>query len=156
MGDMIHLPKISIVNPNVRTEISLQRFAVQFGQAQKWLGFRVLEDCKPHMPLLTGSMQQRSYVEPDGSAVVFPGPYARMQYMGVAMVDRETGRGPMMIPQGAGGDYVFRFRKGAKLVATDRPLHYSSPTAEAKWFEVAKDLNGDYWIKEVKRIGGGG
>ncbi len=36
--------------------------------------------------------------------------YARYLYMGIKMVDRETGKGPALIP-----DVGFRFRKGAKL-----------------------------------------
>ena len=102
------------------------------------------------MPLLTGSMQQRSYVDDGGRMVVFPGPYARYQYEGKVMVDSVTGKGPMWIPT-----IGYRFHKGAKLSPTDRKLTYSQPNATDHWFDAAKSANGGYWVAEVKRIAGG-
>lgn len=142
MAEMQHFPNISFVSGNIRCEINLDRFSKQFAKAQQWLGDRVLEDCKPLMPLLTGSQQQRSYVEDGGKRVVFPGPYGRFQYGGLVMVDPDTGS-PWA-------------RKGAKKVLTDRPLQYSNPQATDHWFDTAKARNGDYWIAGVKQRGGGG
>lgn len=119
--------------------------------AQAWLSDRVLEDCRLCMPHLTGSLQQRSHKEDGGKKIVFPGPYARYLYHGKVMVDSETGKGPRKIPTGP-GEYVLRFRKGAKLVPTDRPLKYSNPQAVPKWFEHAKNLYGQFWIEGVKKI----
>lgn len=65
-----------------------------------------------------------------------------------------TGKGPRKIPTGP-GEYILRFRKGAKLVATDRPLKYSNPQAVPQWFEHAKRQNKQFWIDGVKeKIGG--
>ena len=119
---------------------------------------QVLADCKPFMPMETGSQIQRSYVDEGGKRVVFPGPYARYLYEGKVMVDSETGKGPMKIPDGSGG-YLLRFRKGATLKPTSRPLNYSTtanPQATDHWFDAAKAANQDYWLEQVKRIGGGG
>ena len=70
------------------------------------------------------------------------------------MVDSVTGKGPRKIPTGP-GEYILRFRKGAKLVATDRPLKYSNPQAVSQWFERAKQQNKQLWIDGVKeKIGG--
>ena len=70
------------------------------------------------------------------------------------MVDKDTKKGPRKIPTEAGG-YVLRFRKGAKLVATDRPLKYSNPQAVPEWFEHAKRQYGQFWIEGVaEKIGG--
>ena len=74
------------------------------------------------------------------------------------MVDSETGQGPKKRPDGSGG-YQQRFRKGATLVPTDRPLNYSTtanPQAGDHWFDAAKAANQDYWLERVKHIGGGG
>lgn len=142
MAEMQHFPNISYVESGFRVEISLNRFSRQFTEAQQWLGDRVLEDCKAVMPLLTGSMQQRSHTENGGREVVFPGPYARFQYGGKVMVDSVTGS-PWA-------------RRGAKKVLTDRPLHYTNPQATARWFDTAKARNGEYWIAGARRIGGGG
>lgn len=142
MAEMQHFQKISFVNGNVRVSISLDRFAQQFADAQAWLGEQVLQDCKPFMPLLTGSLQQRSHMEREGREVVFPGPYGRFQYGGKVMVDQETGS-PWARP-------------GAVKVLTDRPLHYSRPEATDHWFDAAKAQYGELWVSEVKRIAGGG
>ena len=75
-------------------------------------------------------------------------------YGGKVMVDSVTGKGPRKIPTGP-GEYILRFRKGAKLVATDRPLKYSNPQAVPQWFEHAKRQNKQFWIDGVKeKIGG--
>lgn len=151
MPDMFHFPYISYVSGGLRVEIDLRPYGERFAQAQQWLGDRVLEDCKACMPLLTGSLQQRSHTEDGGRRVVFPGPYARYQYMGKVMVDSKTGKGPRKIPTEAGG-YVLRFRKGAELEATDKPLKYSNPQAKAKWFEHAKQQNKQFWMEGVAEI----
>lgn len=142
MSQMFHFPFISYVDGGLRVEINLDRFARQFEEAQLWLGHTVLEDCKPYMPLRTGSMQQRSKVNYGGTQVEFPGPYARFQYGGKVMVDPVT-NSPWA-------------RKGAKKVLTDRPLTYSQPMATSHWFDTAKAAHGEYWISEVKRKAGGG
>jgi len=133
---------IRYVSGAMTVDIRLDRFSRQFTRAQQQLGWMVLNDCKLYMPTRTGSMQQRSRVENGGRRVVFPGPYASFQYGGVVMVDPVTGS-PWARP-------------GAKKVLTDRPLKYGSPTATARWYETAKARHGETWIRETKRIGGGG
>lgn len=142
MSEIFHFPSISYVAGNIKVEISFDRFSKQFQEAQEWLGHTVLEDCKPYMPLRTGSMQQRSKVNYGGAQVEFPGPYARFQYGGKVMVDPVT-NSPWA-------------RKGAKKVLTDRPLTYSQPMATSHWFDTAKAAHGEYWKSEVKRKAGGG
>ncbi|MDO4381290.1 MAG: hypothetical protein Q4D20_10500, partial [Clostridia bacterium] len=115
---------------------------------------RVLEDCKPIMPLLTGSLQQRSHTESGGRFVVFPGLYSRYLYYGKKMVDSATGKGPRKI-ETSPGEYIFRYPKGSKLMATDIPLKYSRAEAVPEWFEVAKKKNLQYWTDGVARIVGG-
>ena len=142
MSEIFHFPYISYMSGDLKIEIRFDRFSRQFTEAQAWLGATVLEDSKPYMPHRTGSMQQRSKVNYGGSEVEFPGPYARFQYGGVVMVDPET-NSPWA-------------RLGAKKVATDRPLTYSSPTATDHWFDTAKANHGEYWLAETKRKAGGG
>ena len=162
---MSGLPKISYSDGGVHVTVDLRALDQRMREAQQWLGDRVLEDCKACMPMSTGAMQQlsrsesqplvdRSCVRDGGKQVVFPGPYARYQYGGKVMVDSVTGKDPRKIPTGP-GEYILRFRKGAKLVATDRPLKYSNPQAVPQWFEHAKRQNKQFWIDGVKeKIGG--
>lgn len=140
--NMFHFPNFSYVDANFKADINLDRFSRQFTEAQQWLGDRVLEDCKPFMPHLTGGLQQRSHTEEGGRKVVFPGPYGRFQYGGKVMVDPETGS-PWA-------------RKGVKKVLTDRPLKYSNPQATDHWFDSAKAQHGEYWVAGVKERAGGG
>lgn len=134
--------------------VDIQAFKARVREAQQWLGDRVLEDCKACMPLQTGSLQQRSHAEDGGERVVFPGPYARYLYYRKVMVDSATGKGPRKIPTGP-GEYVLRFRKGAKLIATNRALKYSDPQAVPEWFEHAKRKYEQLWIDGVNEIIGG-
>lgn len=140
--NMFHFPNLSYVDADFKANINLDRFSRQFTEAQQWLGDRVLEDCKPFMPHLTGGLQQRSHTEEGGRKVVFPGPYGRFQYGGKVMVDPETGS-PWA-------------RKGVKKVLTDRPLKYSNPQATDHWFDSAKAQHGEYWLAGVKERAGGG
>lgn len=138
---MSKLPDIRYSDGNVHIKIDLSVFDERAVRAQQWLGDRVLEDCKPIMPLLTGSLQQRSHSESNGKKVVFPGPYARYLYYGKVMVDPDTGS--------------TWAREGAEKILTDRPLTYSRAEAVPYWFEVAKKNHLQYWTDGVKRILGG-
>ena len=151
MSNMVHFHNISIVRGSIQINISMERLEKNCEAAQWWLGEQVLQGCRALMPLLTGSLQQRSRVEDGGRRVVFPGPYARYLYMGRVMVDSVTGKGPRKIPIGP-GEYVLRFRKGAKLKPTGRRLTYSNPEAVDHWFDEAKARNLPHWLRGVENI----
>ena len=151
MADLIHFPKISIEKSGIRAEIDLRKYGRNIAKAQWFLGETVLASSRAYMPMRTGGLQQRSHTEAKGRRVVFPGPFARMLYMGKKMVDSETGRGPRKIPTGP-NEYVLRFRKGAKLKATAQDLKYSRPEARPRWFEYAKTQHLKEWVQAVKRI----
>lgn len=142
MADTFHFPYISFVAGGLRVDIDLRPYEERHRRAQEWLGDRVLEDNRSVMPLLTGSLQQRSSVKYGGRRVEHPGPYARFQYGGLVMVDPDTGS-PWARP-------------GVKKVLTDRPLSYSNPQATDHWFDTSKARYGASWIEGVKRIIGGG
>lgn len=146
------LGKVSYVEGNITVNIDLSEYPHRFKCAQQRLGEMVLESCKPFMPFLTGSLQQRSTVDNGGREVVFPGPYGRYQYGGRVMVDSVTGKGPAMIHDKYGMEVGLRFRKGAVLVATDRPLTYTRQGAQAEWFQPAKDKDMQMWIGECEKI----
>ena len=139
--EMHHFTSVSYVDGNIRVGLNMKSTYDKYKEAQLWLGNQVLHDCKSLMPLLTGSLQQRSYVSDDGTEVIFPGPYGRFQYGGLVMVDPVTGS-PWARP-------------GVKKILTDRPLTYSRAEATDHWFDTAKAQYGDAWIQGVKdRVGG--
>ena len=140
----------------VDVNIDLSAYPERFSRAQQRLGEMVLASSKVFMPLLTGSLQQRSYVDDGGRKVVFPGPYGRYQYGGRVMVDSVTGKGPALIHDRNGVEVGLRFRKGATLGQTERRLTYSQPSAQAEWFIPAKDKDLPAWVAECDRIIKGG
>lgn len=151
-SQIVHFGGSSLVYGHIRVDLDIGKYGKRAELAQWWLGEQVLQDSRAVMPLRTGSLHHRSHTEDGGRRVVFPGPYARYLYMGFVMVDSETGKGPRKIPVGPGGDYILRFRKGAKLVPTNRRLNYSREEATDHWFDEAKDRNLTSWKQGVARI----
>ena len=115
-------------------------------RAEHVLAEQIKKDTQPFVPMLTGSLTQRTRV--DGSAVIYPGPYARFLYYGKVMVDPNTG-----------STYA---PKGGTKVVTDRNLEFNQtmhPQAQAHWGEASKAQNLDKWVrvadKAVKKFGTG-
>lgn len=155
MGRKRHLKGFSIVHADMKVHVNMNRINRNLDRAQFWLDNQIMEDMSPLMPMNEGNFinatkaKSRSLA---GSGVVVAGigPMGRYLYEGKVMVDKETGKGPRNIP-GVG----LRFRKGAKLVETNRPLTYSNPSARPEWFEVAKKKHVKEWVDGVKEKVGG-
>lgn len=144
-------------------QINLSRFEKQYSRAQYELDSMVMTSMIPYMPKETGvfiNMTQGMSQAVAGSGIVVAAapPMGRYLYEGKKMVDSVTGKGPAKIPIGP-GEYILRYRKGAKLQATDEPLQYSThanPDATDHWFDAAKKADGEEWIKKTKGLAGGG
>lgn len=155
-----HFKSFSIVKGDVKVNIDLSRFQGQYREAQYALDSAVMASMTQYMPMDTSALidntkAMSASLAGTGTVVAAAPPYGRMQYEGKVMVDSVTGKGPMKVSTGP-GEYVWRYRKGAKLVASDRPLKYSNPKATPHWFDTAKENHGDKWVKVVKKIAGGG
>lgn len=151
-----HFPGFSVIEGDIKVDVSLNRFEKRFQEAQFWLDSQVMTDMVPYMPFRNGTFIQETRAQSaaiagSGKVVAGAGPQGRYLYYGKVMVDKETGKGPMNIP-GVG----LRFKRGAELVVTDRPLNYGNPKATPEWFETAKKKYGNRWIKGVKKRAGGG
>lgn len=133
----------------VAVNIDLSWMARNIPDTQAWLGEQVLQSSRAFMPFVEGTLRQRSHTAEEGRKVIFPGPSSRFLYMGVAMVDSKTGRGPFRI-EVSPGEFIFRFRKGATLRPTTRKLNYSSSEACDHWFEAAKARDKDAWVRGAK------
>jgi len=141
---------IFTVQNNVSSEMAA-RLANRADKAAHILAQQVQKDTAPYVPMLTGSLNLRTKVV--GDTVIYPGPYARYLYYGKVMVDAATGKGPMRIVDDLGNEYI-RFRKGATLVPTDRPLQYTKdfhPKAGPAWFERSKADNLPKWLRVAER-----
>ena len=147
---------------SIDANIDLGRIERNIEKAQYFLDSQVMTDMVPYMPMQTGNFIQRTRamsaaIAGSGKVVAAAPPMGRYLYMGKVMVDSETGKGPARI-EVSPGEYIFRFRKGAKLVATDRDLKFSkaaNPKVQKQWFDAAKRAHGKEWVKQVKKIAGG-
>lgn len=158
-----HFKKYSIVKGDIQIKLDMSRFDKQFRQAQYQLDGNVMNSMVPFMPFENGDFIKvtraaSAAIQGSGEVYAAYGPQGRYLYEGKVMVDKDTGKGPMKIPTGP-SEYVLRFRKGSKLIATDRPLRYTkthNPAVTNHWFDAAKEKDGKEWIKRVKKTAGGG
>ena len=144
---MISKTHYNYSKPNVEMRINLSRFEKQFEDAQFVFDSTVMKDMKPYMPHQTGTFinitsAQSASLAGSGTVVAAAAPMGRFLYEGKVMVDPLTGS-PFARP-------------GAKKVVTDRDLKYSNPKATPHWFDTAKENHGKSWVREVKKIAGGG
>lgn len=150
-------------NITAEMTINLGRFDKQYGKAQYELDSMIMTDMIPYMPMQTGQFinvtrAMSAAIAGSGKVVAAAPPFGRYLYEGKVMVDAQTGKGPAKISTGP-GEYVLRFRKGAKLKATDIPLQYfkgAHPKAQSHWFDAAKAENAKKWVKKTKQTAGGG
>lgn len=157
-----HLKNISVVGENVKIEIDLTKFSERIKKAQFELDGDVMNSMIPFMPMITGQfvdVTRAASAAMQGTGKVYAafGPQGRYLYEGKVMVNAKTGKGPMKIPTGP-GEYVLRFPKGSKLVATNRPLRYTNtahPEVTDHWFDAAKKRDLSKWLKKAREIIGG-
>ena len=141
-----HFKGFTLESANMRVKFDPKRLNQNVDRAQFALDSRIMNDMIPYMPMTTGTLIQVTCAKSAATAgtgivCAAAGPYGRFPYYGKVMVDPLT-NSPWA-------------RKGAKKIVTDRPLTYSNPKAEPKWFEVAKEKNLDKWGKLVSdKLGG--
>ena len=117
-------------------------------KTERALTWQIMKDTRRFVPAATLSLANRAYVK--GTNIIYPGPYARYLYYGMAMVNSATGRGPMYIPE-----VGYRWPKGATLQPTSRPLNISTAVhkdATARWMEASKARNMKRWEKIAARL----
>lgn len=144
---MIAKTQYNVSKPDIEMRINLSRFEKQFEEAQYALDSMVMEDMVPYMPHQTGTFinvtrAMSAALAGSGKVVAAAPPMGRFLYEGKVMVDPVTGS-PWA-------------RAGAKKIVTERDLKYGNPKATPHWFDTAKEKHGKSWIREVKKIAGGG
>lgn len=125
------------------------KLALAGPKAAHAVAVQIQNDTEPFVPARTLSLADRTQVV--GNRIIYPGPYARYLYYGKVMVDSVTGKGPMRIV-GKDGSEIIRFRKGAKLKPTNKPLKISQAVhkqATDHWLEASKAQNLDKWIQKA-------
>lgn len=56
--------------------------------ARKALASEVVRLCDPYVPMQQGTLKNDVQIAPDGSQIIYPGPYAHYQYYGEVMAGR--------------------------------------------------------------------
>lgn len=149
------LTKMSFLKINISESFSsaLMKKLEQAGpRAAHALANQIAKDTEDFVPALTESLSNRTRVVEN--KIIYPGPYARYLYNGKVMVDAETGKGPMRIVSKDGSE-VIRFRKGATLKPTERPLKIQQSVhkhATDHWFEASSAKNMDKWEEVSERL----
>lgn len=120
------------------TAAAMKQLKAAAPKAEHALAIQVRKDTAQFVPMLTGSLRQRTRV--DGNKIIYPGPYAQYLYYGKLMVDPETGSSWA--------------KKGSSKVLTDKDLvlaHANDPEAVPHWFDVSKSINLDKWKRVAKK-----
>lgn len=107
-------------------------------RAEHAVAVQAAKDTEPYVPMLTGSLKNRTQVK--DNLIIYPGPYARYLYYGKLMIDPETGSSWA--------------KKGSSKVVTDRNLVFTTsfhPDAQAHWFEASKAENLDKWKRVAEK-----
>lgn len=159
-----HFPGFSIVQGDIHIELNMDRFSRQFQRAQYELDGNVMNSMAPFMPHYNGTFIQTtraasSAVQGSGMVYAAYGPAGRYLYEGKVMVDAQTGKGPRKIYDENGIFVGLRFRKGARLKETERPLNYTrthNPNVTDHWYNAAEKKDKTKWIEAAKCTAGGG
>lgn len=133
----------------------IDRFNVQYKNAQEYLDQAVVKDSTPFVPMQTGALYKSGQLGTTlGEGVVqWIAPYARYLYYGEVLVDPVTHAAGFLTEDG------WKSRKDVKKIRSGRKLNISTSEhgkAQSFWFEAAKAQNGAAWIRNVRRIAGGG
>ena len=147
---MLPANRIRYNKGNMHVDIDLSRFERQFQRAQYALDSMVMTDMVKFMPMDTGQFinetkARSAAIAGSGKVVAAAPPFGRFLYEGKVMVGVYSGS-PWA-------------QKGEKKVATDRDIDFykgAHPDAQAHWFDAAKKQFGSQWVKQTKKIAGGG
>lgn len=120
------------------------RFALGCTKAEHDVAVQAERDTAKYVPMQTGSLRQRTLVA--SNEIIYPGPYARMLYYGKYMVDSVTGKGPMHFTDKDNNEHI-KYRKGARLVPTERDLEFHTPGTRSHWFDYSYSQNKNKWLK---------
>lgn len=120
------------------------------GDVQRFHTLNALRRIVKYMPYRTGATIKLTQLQSpiSGDAINTFVPYGRYLHEGKVMVNAATGKGPAYIK-----NVGYRFPKGSKLVATDRPLNYTTtknPLAGPHWGRRLMAEEGDAMLHDLK------
>lgn len=154
-----HLEGFTIENEFTEIRLDLGRIENNVNAAQYWLDSMVMTSMVPFMPMDTGhfinvTKAMSAAIAGTGKVAAAAPPQGRFLYEGKTMVD--MGTGSPWARKGAKKVLVSEF--GGKTEAKQN-LNFSKsahPSAQSHWFDAAKKKDCEKWVRDVKKIAGGG
>ena len=133
---------------NVDINIDTKRIDRNMKEAQKLLNMQVVADCDPLIPFQQGALRNNvNYPQGIyGGEIEYNTPYAHYQYMGEVY-------GPNIPIRDAEGN-ITGFWSPPKKNPTGRQLQYHTAETGDHWFEKAKEMHKDDWVRLVKQTAG--
>jgi hypothetical protein len=140
-----HFDGFSIKKSGIDIQLDMDRVSDNFNRAQFSLDSAVMTSMEPFMPKDTGQFinvtkEMSAAMAGTGKVVAAAPPQGRFLYEGKVMVG-ERSRSAWA-------------KKGEKKVVTKNNLQYSR--GGPRWFDKAKQKDGDNWVDLVKKTAGGG
>lgn len=156
MADIHHFKNFSVKRADMTVDIDMSRLEDNFNYAQYMLDSMVMTSMEPFMPMQDGSFIKKTKamsaaIAGTGVVVAAAPPQGRFLYEGKTMVDIKTGS-----PWARRGAKKVLVSQYAGKTNARENLSYSRGSAKAHWFDAAKDVDGDQWVKKTKKIAGGG
>lgn len=146
MKSIHHFKDFSVELAGVTVEIDMSRLERNYNEAQFALDSAIMTSMEPYMPMDTGQFiaitkGMSAALAGTGVVVAAAPPTGRFLYEGKVMVGKKS--------RSAWA------KKGERKVTTKKNLQYSRGDAQSHWFDKAKEVDGDSWIRIVKNIVGG-
>lgn len=156
MANIHHFKNFSVKRADMTVDIDMSRLEDNFNYAQYMLDSMVMTSMEPFMPMQDGSFIKKTKamsaaIAGTGVVVAAAPPNGRFLYEGKTMVDTKTGS-----PWARRGAKKVLVSQYAGKTNARENLSYSRGSAKAHWFDAAKDVDGDQWVKKTKKIAGGG
>lgn len=154
-----HFKKYTIIKGDIKISLDMSRFNTQYQRAQYKLDGEVMNSMIPFMAMDTGTLVNitraaSAAVQGSGKVYAAFGPQGRFLYEGKGMVGIESGS-----PWAKEGEKkVLVSQYGGKTNAKEflSYNHSAHPQAQENWFDAAKEVDLDKWVKDVKETAGGG
>lgn len=133
--------KINKTVGNVNVKIDTSRIDQNLKEAQRALTNQVWADCTPLVPFQQGGLRNNVSMSINADYIEWNSPYAHYIYSNELYLAAN------------GSSWA---KKHEKKYPAGKPLHYHPEGAgtTGQWFEEAKRLHKDEWVKLVQRIAG--
>lgn len=132
-------PKVN-VKVNIDTNKINKQYKAKQQNAMRMLKNEIAKDTEPYVPMRDSSLRRAvtASLRTNDPKLIWATPYARFLYYGKVMIGMITRR-PWA-------------KKGETKVTTSKNLTYSQPGTGPNWFNRAKKIKFQKWIKVARKV----